>query len=224
MPTPRVLRRTDDRNGERQMSLGEGQSNLLVPFLRMLARRDVLAGLLFIAVAALGLWLSRDYPIGTALRMGTGYVPRLLCWLLFGLGVVVLVQGLREAQDARALSSGGVSALRPLVFVTASLVIFGLGIERLGLGSSILLLIGGGARAAAVGDPGGGAGAHPPLLGHLHSRTGIDHPGLAGVVDGDSPQSRRRIRRGADAGEPILRARRRADRHLDRRSPRHRPD
>jgi putative tricarboxylic transport membrane protein len=114
----------------------------------MLARKDVLAGLLFIAVAAIGLWLSRDYPIGTALRMGTGYVPRLLCWLLLGLGVIVLVQGLREAQDARPLSAGDISALRPVVFVTASLVIFGLSIERLGLVVSILLLTGVGAVAA----------------------------------------------------------------------------
>jgi len=130
------------------LSLGEGESNLPVSFWRVLARKDVLAGLLFIAVAALGLWLSRDYPIGTALRMGTGYVPRLLCWLLLGLGAIVLVQGLREAQDARPLSSADVSALRPVIFVTASLVIFGLSIERLGLVVSILLLIGVGAVAA----------------------------------------------------------------------------
>ena len=122
-------------------------------FWRMLARKDVLAGLLFIGVAVFGLWLSRDYPIGTALRMGTGYVPRLLCWLLFALGAVVLVQGLREAQDPRALSSGDVSALRPVVFVTASLVAFGLSIERLGLVISILLLIGVGAVAARALRP-----------------------------------------------------------------------
>jgi putative tricarboxylic transport membrane protein len=130
------------------LSVSQEQSALPDPFWRMLARTDVLAGLLFIAVAVLGLWISRDYPIGTALRMGTGYVPRLLCWLLLGLGAVVLVQGLREAQSARALSSGDVSALRPVVFVTASLVIFGLSIERLGLVLSILLLIGVGAVAA----------------------------------------------------------------------------
>ena len=130
------------------MSLGKEQSNSSHPFWRVLGRKDVLAGLLFIAVAALGLWLSRDYPIGTALRMGTGYVPRLLCWLLLGLGAIILVQGLREAQDARPLSSDDVSALRPVVFVTASLVIFGLSIERLGLVVSILLLIGVGAVAA----------------------------------------------------------------------------
>jgi putative tricarboxylic transport membrane protein len=91
--------------------VGQEQKNLPHLFSRVLARRDVLAGLLFIAVAVLGLWLSRDYPIGTALRMGTGYVPRLLCWLLLGLGAVVLVQGLREAQDIRPLSSGDISAL-----------------------------------------------------------------------------------------------------------------
>jgi putative tricarboxylic transport membrane protein len=113
-----------------------------------LLRKDVLSGLLFIVIALLGLWLSRDYPIGTALRMGTGYVPRLLCWILLGLGIVILVQGLREAQTTRALSFGDASAWRPVVFVTLSLVIFGLSIERLGLVVSILLLIGVGAVAA----------------------------------------------------------------------------
>jgi putative tricarboxylic transport membrane protein len=130
------------------LSVGGVQNDFPHPFWRAIARRDVLAGLLFIGVALLGLWLSRDYPIGTALRMGTGYVPRLLCWLLLGLGAVVLVQGLREAQDARPLSPSDVSALRPVIFVTASLVIFGLSIERLGLIISILLLIGVGSVAA----------------------------------------------------------------------------
>ena len=62
----------------------------------MLRRKNVLSGLMFIAIAAIGLWASRNYPVGTALRMSTGYVPRLLCWLLMGLGAIVLVQGLRE--------------------------------------------------------------------------------------------------------------------------------
>jgi hypothetical protein len=115
---------------------------------RLLARKDVLAGLLFIGVAVLGLWLSRDYPIGTALRMGTGYMPRLLCWILLGLGVLVLVQGLREAQAPRSTSTARPSAWRPVIFITASLVIFGLSIEQLGLVVSILLLIGVGAVAA----------------------------------------------------------------------------
>ena len=107
----------------------------------LLRRKDVLAGLLFVAVAVVGLYVSRDYPIGTAVRMGTGYVPRLLCWLLLGLGAWILVQGFFETQSERAASPSATAAWRPLVFVTASLVIFGLSIERLGLVLSILLLI-----------------------------------------------------------------------------------
>jgi putative tricarboxylic transport membrane protein len=116
--------------------------------LHLLARKDVLSGLLFVAVALFGLWLSRDYPIGTALRMGTGYVPRLLCWILLGLGTVILVMGLRQGQDERRVDFSDRSGWRPVVFVTASLVIFGLSLERLGLVISILLLIAVGAVAA----------------------------------------------------------------------------
>src|SRR5437016_14614543 len=110
------------------MASGEQQHPHASPW-HLLARKDVLAGLLFVGVAAFGLWLSRDYPIGTALRMGTGYVPRLLCWILLGLGVVVLVQGLREGQAARSILSGAVAgdwrqgAWWPVVFVAAILVI-----------------------------------------------------------------------------------------------------
>jgi putative tricarboxylic transport membrane protein len=107
----------------------------------LLRRKDVLAGLLFVAVALIGLYVSRNYPIGTAVRMGTGYVPRLLCWLLLGLGAWILVQGFFETQSEQAESPSATAAWRPLVFVTASLVIFGLSIERLGLVLSILLLI-----------------------------------------------------------------------------------
>src|SRR4029077_18438232 len=94
----------------------------------ILARADVLSGLLFIAIAAFGLWASRNYSVGTALRMGTGYMPRLLCWLLLVLGAIVLAQGLR--QQAVPLRSSP-QAWRAMLSVTAGLVIFGLSIELL---------------------------------------------------------------------------------------------
>jgi putative tricarboxylic transport membrane protein len=114
--------------------------------LNILARKNVLAGLMFAAIAALGLWLSRDYPIGTALRMGTGYVPRLLCWILMGLGAAIAVQGLREKDAPPERTSW--RQLMPIVVVTTSLVAFALAIEQLGLVLSILLLVGIGAIAA----------------------------------------------------------------------------
>src|SRR3979411_175148 len=114
--------------------------------LHILARKNVLAGLMFIAIAALGLWVSRDYPIGTALRMSTGYVPRLLCWILMGLGAAVLVQGLREKDAPPERTSW--RQLMPIMVVTTSLVAFAFAIEQLGLVLSILLLGGIGAIAA----------------------------------------------------------------------------
>jgi len=118
--------------------------------LALLTRKDVLAGLMFIGVALLGLWVSRDYPIGSALRMGTGYVPRLLCWLLLALGCLVLIGGLRGGPAAAARAT---FAWRPVVFVAGSLALFGLAIERLGLVLSILLLIGVGALASRTLRP-----------------------------------------------------------------------
>jgi putative tricarboxylic transport membrane protein len=114
--------------------------------LHILARKNVLAGLMFVAIAALGLWVSRDYPIGTALRMGTGYVPRLLCWILMGLGAAILVQGVREKDAPPERTSW--RQLMPIVIVTTSLVAFAFAIEQLGLVLSILLLVGIGAIAA----------------------------------------------------------------------------
>ena len=118
------------------------------PALRILARKNVLAGLMFMSVAALGLWLSRDYAVGTALRMGTGYVPRLLCWVLIGLGAIIFVQGLREADTGPAPQRSTLAQVWPIVVVTASLTAFGLTVEQFGLVLSILLLIGIGSLAA----------------------------------------------------------------------------
>jgi hypothetical protein len=106
----------------------------------LLARKDVLAGLMFMAIAALGLWISRNYPVGTALRMSTGYVPRLLCWVLLLLGGVVLISGIRSADAEREREEDVRS--RPLILIPAALVAFGLSIERLGIVAAGVLLIG----------------------------------------------------------------------------------
>jgi hypothetical protein len=110
----------------------------------VLSRTDVLAGLLLMAVAVFGLWASHDYPVGTALRMSTGYVPRLLCWILLGLGALILAQGLRTPAPPLRTTA---QAWRAVLSVAAALVAFGLAIERLGLVVSIVLLVGIGALA-----------------------------------------------------------------------------
>lgn len=123
------------------------------PGWQVLSRKDVLAGLMFMAIGLAGLWYSRDYPIGTALRMGTGYVPRLLCWALAGLGLLILIQGLRDGSAAKISDGQTVSAWRPVIFVTASMIFFALTLESLGLVVSIALLTGIGAIAARILRP-----------------------------------------------------------------------
>ena len=117
---------------------GEGHRIAAQSFASMLRRKDVLAGLMFIGVAAIGLWASRNYPIGTAMRMGTGYVPRLLCWILLALGVVVLVQGLRGAGGTLEKSP---PIWRAILLVPASLVVFAYTIGPLGVVAATLLLV-----------------------------------------------------------------------------------
>lgn len=120
------------------------------PLLVALTRKNVLAGLMFIAIAAFGLWLARDYPLGTLRRMDTGFMPRMLCWILMALGAFVLVQGLLErgepadapAEDADVVDEPGVIAtLWPIAVVAASLVAFALSIERYGLVVAVVSLI-----------------------------------------------------------------------------------
>ena len=81
-----------------------------------LSNKDFWAGLMLIAIGAAAVLIACSYPFGTALRMGTGYMPRLLCWLLLGLGAIVLAQGLRQ-QDAPLRSSP--TATIPSTFATS---------------------------------------------------------------------------------------------------------
>ncbi len=117
----------------------DGSDRRRAPALDFLLRKNVVAGLAFMAVAVLGLWLSRNYPIGTAVRMGTGYVPRLLCWILLLLGGVVFALG---ALGGDSLRSEPGARIRPLILVPASIVAFGVSIERFGLVVATLLLVG----------------------------------------------------------------------------------
>ncbi|NYZ14356.1 tripartite tricarboxylate transporter TctB family protein [Azospirillum sp. RWY-5-1] len=102
------------------------------PILTALVSRDSLSGLMFIAFAAGFAFLSRDLSLGTALRMGAGYFPLLLSAVLGVLGLVIVL---------RALVAGGTAvegvSWRGLALVSASVLVFGLGLGGLGLGPAV---------------------------------------------------------------------------------------
>lgn len=89
--------------------------------------KDVLAGLLFIAISALFGFGDVDLPIGTAFRMGPGYFPMVLCILLAILGGVILANGLRF--EGEAIKN---FAWRGLLNIILPIVAFGVTLRGLG--------------------------------------------------------------------------------------------
>ena len=77
----------------------------------ILNNKDVWAGLMLICIGAAAMFFARNYPFGTALRMGPGYFPMLLGGLLILFGLYILASGLAQrprrsrARGRRARSS-----------------------------------------------------------------------------------------------------------------------
>jgi hypothetical protein len=61
--------------------------------------KDLISAALLIGLAAIGLWLNQDHNLGTARRMGPGYMPMLVFWLQIILGGIVLFFGLFNGPD-----------------------------------------------------------------------------------------------------------------------------
>ena len=88
--------------------------------------------------------IARDYPFGTALRMGPGYFPVVLGALLILFGLVILAAGLRSSEKI-----AGSWSLRALIILPLSLVLFGVLMDRAGFVPAMLVLIFGSATASS---------------------------------------------------------------------------
>ncbi|HWS73502.1 MAG TPA: tripartite tricarboxylate transporter TctB family protein, partial [Quisquiliibacterium sp.] len=89
---------------------------------------ELVAGLFLIVFAGLAWWFGQPLKVGTAFRMGPGYVPMLLVWMLGAFGVALALMGLLHHGPALERWR-----LKPMVLVLGALVVFGLTIESLGL-------------------------------------------------------------------------------------------
>ena len=61
--------------------------------------KNLISGGIFILVALIGLWLNTDHSLGSARRMGPGYMPMLAYSLLAFLGLAVFIGGLFDGPD-----------------------------------------------------------------------------------------------------------------------------
>lgn len=96
--------------------------------MRIRNQQDLVAGLFLIAFALLARYLAQDLSMGRLVRMGPGYLPVALAWVLGGLGVLIAARGFLI--DGPKLEPW---AWRPLIALCAALVAFALTLQRGGL-------------------------------------------------------------------------------------------
>lgn len=102
------------------------------------SQKDFASGLMFIVIGAVFSFIATTYPMGTAAKMGPGFFPFWLGLLLSIIGAIITMTSMspKKAQD-KVEQWHWPSVL----WVTSSVVIFGVVLAHLGLLLSILILV-----------------------------------------------------------------------------------
>jgi uncharacterized membrane protein len=99
--------------------------------------KDLWAGLMYIVTGAVGMWIAKDYPFGSALRMGPGYFPSVLSGIMIFFGIYCLVLGVRKNHE----KIQGNWSIRALIVLPLSMVVFGILMEEAGFIPAMAALI-----------------------------------------------------------------------------------
>ena len=98
--------------------------------------KDFLSGLMFIGFGLLALYIGQKLALGTPVRMGPGYVPRMLSLILIGLGALVCIIAVVSGSEPVERPKW-----KPITLVTLGIICFGLLFERAGLIPALVVLI-----------------------------------------------------------------------------------
>ena len=98
--------------------------------------RDFFAGMLYILLGVVGMWIARDYPFGSALRMGPGYFPTVLGGMMIAFGVAVVLMGVKNNEKVK-----GNWSIRAMIVLPLSAVLFGILMEEVGFIPALAVLI-----------------------------------------------------------------------------------
>ncbi len=98
--------------------------------------KDFWTGVIYIAFGSAAIIISRDYGMGTAVKMGPAYFPTILSVLLILIGVISLVRSFIKQG-----SPVGAFALKGLVLVIASIILFGFIVRGAGLIIALPVLV-----------------------------------------------------------------------------------
>lgn len=85
------------------------------------SKKDLYSGLMFVAIGGFFALWARNYPMGTAVRMGPAYFPTILGAICAILGLIILVRAFTtEDEDPNP------TQWKPLLLILSSAVVFGL--------------------------------------------------------------------------------------------------
>ena len=103
--------------------------------IRVKSPQDLGAGLLFIFIGCVGVYFGADLTFGSARRMGPGFFPMWLSWLIMAMGAICAAKSL-------ALNGPQIEriSLKPILFVFAGVLLFGYLTEYVKLELSLILL------------------------------------------------------------------------------------
>jgi putative tricarboxylic transport membrane protein len=93
------------------------------------SKKDLYAGLMFIALGAFFALWAKNYPMGTAVRMGPAYFPTILGWITVILGIIVTIRGLTIPDEPPTRTQW-----KPFVMILGAAVLFGLIMDVFSLG------------------------------------------------------------------------------------------
>jgi len=100
--------------------------------------KDLLSGLLFLGFGVGAVAIAQNYKLGTLGRMGSGYFPSLMAGLLIVLGLILLVRAILRPGSSEAV---GTIEFRPVFFISAAIIAFGLIIGPFGVIAALAALI-----------------------------------------------------------------------------------
>ena len=98
--------------------------------------KDFWTGIIYISVGSAALIISRDYDMGTAVKMGPAFFPTILSVLLMVIGIISVLRSFLKSG-----SPIGVVAWKGLVLILASTLLFGMIVRGAGLIIALPLLV-----------------------------------------------------------------------------------
>ncbi len=106
--------------------------------------KDFWSGIMLLAIGIGAGLIAQGYPMGSVLRMGSGFFPTLLAGILCVFGVALI---LRAAKSSETIE--GSWSLRALIFLPLAFAMFGFLLDRAGFVPAMLVLILGSALAGS---------------------------------------------------------------------------